>query len=135
MWKSDKYVSDFGKYELSEGFINYYDAETKGVILPTKEKVDFVNVFNGDVIWSKEFDLSGKAKHFDSFIMAYYDLVKVNLGKDDAIYLTTNEGKEVPDIDTYFNKKKYLADRKHSIMINIPEKNMYVLLQGETSTF
>jgi outer membrane protein assembly factor BamB len=135
LWKSDKYVSDFGKYELAEGFISYYDADTKGVLLPTKEKVDFVNAFTGDVIWSKQFDLTGKAKHFDCFIMKYYDLVKVNTSKEDAIYLTTTEGKEISDIEPYFNKKKYLADRKHSIMINIPEKNMYVLMQGETSLF
>jgi outer membrane protein assembly factor BamB len=66
--------------------------------------------------------------------MSYYDLVKIT-GKDTEIYLTTAEGKEITDIEPYFNKKKYMADRKHAFIIDIPEKNMYVLMQGETNKF
>jgi len=135
LWSSDKYVSDFGQYELSVGFSNYYDPLTNGVLLPTRESVDFVDVNNGKVIWSKNISLTGKAKEFDCFIMQYYDLVKVITGKETETYLTTAEGKEVTDIEPYFNKKKYMADRKHATMISIPEKNMYVIMQGETSKF
>lgn len=133
LWKSSKYVSDFGKYELSEGFQNNFDSETFGVILPTKESVDFVDVYTGNILWSKSFEMSGKAKQFDCYNMNYYDLVRIVLGKDEEMYLTAREGKEVTDIEPYFNKKKYLTDRKHATTINIPEKNMYVIMQGETS--
>jgi len=133
LWKSSNYVSDYGKYELSEGFQNNYDSETKGVLLPTKENVDFTDVYTGKILWSKSFELSGKAKQFDCYTMNYYDLVKVVLGKDESLYLTTHEGKEISDIEPFFNKKKYLSDRKHATVLNIPEKNMYVIMQGETS--
>jgi len=133
LWKNNKYVSDYGKYELSVGFQNYFDAETNGVLLPTKDNVDFVDVYSGNVIWSKSFELTGKAKQFDCYIMNYYDLVKINLSKEEGIYLTTRDGKEVTEIEPYFNKKKYMADRKHATMISIPEKNMYIVMQGETS--
>ena len=135
LWSSDKYVSDFGQYELSTGFSTYYDPLTNGVLLPTKESVDLVNVNNGKLIWSKNISLTGKAKEFDCFIMKYYDLVKVITGKETETYLTTSDGKEVTDIEPYFNKKKFMADRLHATIIDIPEKNMYVLMQGETSNF
>lgn len=133
LWKSDKYVSDFGSYELSDGFTNYYDYETNGVLLPTKESVELTDVSTGRVIWSKAIELSGRARDFDCFIMNYYDLVKIITGKDSEFHLTTKDGKEVKDIEPYFNKQKYLADRKHAKMLQIPEKNMYVIMQGETS--
>jgi outer membrane protein assembly factor BamB len=135
LWSSDKYVSDFGQYELSAGFSTYYDPLTNGVLLPTKESVDLVNVNNGKLIWSKNISLTGKAKEFDCYIMKYYDLVKVITGKENETYLTTADGKEVTDIEAYFNKKKFMADRLHATIIDIPEKNMYVLMQGETSNF
>lgn len=133
LWTSDKYVSDFGEYELSTGFSNYYDPETGGVLLPTKESVDLVEVTSGKTIWSKPFALTGKAKNFDCYIMNYYDLVCIVQGKENSIYLTTIDGKEVTDIEPYFNKKKYMADRQHAFVVDIPEKNMYVLMQGETN--
>lgn len=133
LWKSDKYVSDFGKYELSEGFENYFDAETNGVLLPSRDNVDFVDVYSGKVIWSKNFELTGKAKQFDCYIMNYYNLVKIITGKEESIYLTTREGTEVTETDPYFNQKKYMADRKHATMIGIPDKNMYIIMQGETN--
>lgn len=133
LWKSEKYVSDMGSYELSDGFEYYFDPETNGVLLPTKESVEFVDVTNGNVIWEKKIQLTGKPKDFDCFLMNYYDLVKVETGKDEAFYLTTREGNEVSDIEPYFNKKKFLADKKHASIITIPEKNMYVIMQGETS--
>lgn len=133
LWKSDKYVSGFGSYELSDGFSNYYDSKTNGVLLPTKESVEFTDVSTGKVIWSKKIELSGKAKDFDCYIMKYYDLVKVITGKDSEYYLTTHDGQEVFDNEPYFNKQKYLADRKHARMLQIPDKNMYVIMQGETS--
>jgi outer membrane protein assembly factor BamB len=135
LWKSDKYVSDFGDYELSNGFSSYYDPATNGVLLPTNESVDFVDVRTGKTIWSKAFTLAGKSKDFDSFIMAYYDLVMVITGKESEMYLTTSEGKEVTEIEPYFNKKKYLNDRLHASVIDIPDKNLYVLMQGETNKF
>jgi outer membrane protein assembly factor BamB len=135
LWSSDKYVSDFGQYELSDGFSNYYDAGTNSVLLPTKETVDLVDVNTGKIRWSKAITLSGKEKEFDCFIMQYHDLVKIITGKESEIYLTTTEGKEIKDIEPYFNKKKYLSDRRHAFIIDIPEKNMYVLMQGETNKF
>jgi len=133
LWKSNEYVSDFGKYELSEGFKNYYDPKTNGVLLPTKEKIDFVNVKTGDVIWSKAFDISGKARDFDCFIMNYYDLVKVITGKDSEIYLTTNTGEEVTDIEKYYDKKKALVNASRATYLEIPEKNCYVIMKGRES--
>ncbi|MBK7031488.1 MAG: hypothetical protein IPH45_20860 [Bacteroidales bacterium] len=97
------------------------------------ESVDFVDVYAGNILWSKSFELSGKARQFDCYIMNYYDLVRIVLGKDEDIYLTNRDGREVSDIEPYFNKKKYLSDRKHATTLNIPEKNMYVIMQGETS--
>ena len=135
LWSNDKYVSDYGQYKLSEGFSNYYDPATNSVLLPTKESVDLVNVETGKLIWSKSFSLTGKAKEFDCYIMKYYDLVKVITGKESEIYLTTTDGKEVTDIEPYFNKKKYMADRLHATVIDIPSKNMYVIMQGETNNF
>lgn len=134
LWSSDKYVSDLGDYELSDGFSFYYDPGTNGVLLPTKESVDFVDVTSGKILWSKPITQNGKNKDFDCFIMSYYDLVKIS-GKDTEIYLTTTEGKEVKDIEPYFNKKKFMSDRTHALIIDIPEKNMYVLMQGETNKF
>jgi len=134
LWSSDKYVSDLGDYELSDGFSNYYDPGTKGVLLPTKESVDFVDVTSGKILWSKAIAQNGKNKDFDCFIMSYYDLVKIS-GKETEIYLTTADGKEVTDIEPYFNKKKYMSDSEHAFIIDIPDKNMYVLMQGETNKF
>jgi len=133
LWSSDKYVSELGDYELSIGFSDYYDEMTNGVLLPTKESVDLVDVNTGKTIWSKPITLTGKSKDFDCFIMTYYDLVKIITGKDNEICLTVNEGKEVSDYDSYFNKKKYLADRKHAKILDIPEKEMYVLMITETN--
>lgn len=133
LWKSNAYVSDFGKYELSEGFKNYYDPKTNGVLLPTKDKVEFVNVQTGDVIWSKSFDLSGKARDFDCFIMQYYDLVKIATGKDSQIYLTTIKGEEVSDIEAYYDKKKALSAASRATVLEIPEKNCYVIMKGRES--
>lgn len=135
LWSSDKYVSDLGDYELSDGFSNYYDPGTNSVLLPTKESVDLVDVNSGKILWSKAITLTGKAKDFDCFIMTYYDLVKIITGKETEIYLTTAEGKEVSDTEPYFNKKKFMADRLHATVIDIPDKNMYVLMQGETNNF
>ncbi len=135
LWSSDKYVSDLGQYELSDGFSNYYDPVTNSVLLPTKESVDLVDVNTGKILWSKTITLSGKGKDFDCFIMRYYDLVKIITGKESELYLTTADGKEVKDIDPYFNKKKYMSDRKHAAVIDISDKNMYVIMQGETNKF
>jgi outer membrane protein assembly factor BamB len=132
LWSSDKYVSDIGDYELSRGFALYYDPATNGVLLPTKESVDLVNVTTGKTIWSKPIVLTGKVKDFDCFIMTYYDLVKIMTGKDAFICVTVDEGKEVTDYESYFNKKKYLADRKHAKILDIPEKDMYVLMITQT---
>ncbi len=133
LWKSNEYVSDFGKYELSEGFSNYYDPKLNGVLLPTTDRVDFVNVKNGNIIWSKKFDITGKAKDFDCFIMNYYDLVKVITGKDTQIYLTTTTGEEVSDIDKYYDKKKALKNASRATYLEIPEKNCYVIMKGRES--
>jgi outer membrane protein assembly factor BamB len=133
LWTSDKYVSDFGKYELSDGFSNYFDYVTNGVLLPTKESVDLVDVNSGKIIWSKPFTLAGKAKEFDCFIMNYYDLVEIVTSKESVSYLTITDGKEVDDIDPFFNKKKYLSSRQHSQVIDIKDKNMYILMLGETN--
>ncbi|HLP03927.1 MAG TPA: PQQ-binding-like beta-propeller repeat protein [Paludibacter sp.] len=135
LWKSDKYVSDFGKYELSEGFRNYYDSKTNGILLPTKENVEFVNVRTGDVIWSKSVDLTGKAKDFNCYIMAYYDLVSINTGKDNSIYLATRTGEEVDNIEEYYDMKKALTSRSRTTVIDIPEKNCYVIMKGKESAF
>ena len=135
LWTSDKYVSDFGQYELSYGFSNYYDEETNSVLLPTKESVDLVDVTTGKTIWTKPINLTGKSKEFNCFIMNYYNLVKIVTGKEDEAYFTTTDGKEVTDIEPYFNKKKFMADRLHATIIDIPDKNMYVLMQGETNRF
>jgi len=135
LWSSDKYVSDLGDYRLSDGFSNYYDPGTNSVLLPSRGSVDLVDVNTGKLLWSKAITLTGKAKDFDCFIMQYHDLVKIISGKESEIYLTVNEGKEVNDIGPYFNKKKFMSDRKHAFIIDIPEKNMYVLMQGETNKF
>ena len=135
LWSSEKYVSDLGDYDLADGFSNYYDPGTNSVLLPTKESVDLVDVNSGKVLWSKTIALTGKAKNFDCFIMQYHDLVKIITGKESEIYLTTADGKEVNDIEPYFNKKKYMSDTRHAFIIDIPEKNMYVLMQGETNKF
>ncbi|MBK7212506.1 MAG: PQQ-binding-like beta-propeller repeat protein [Bacteroidales bacterium] len=133
LWQSDKYVSDYGQYELSYGFENFFDLSSKGVLLPTKESVDLVEVNTGKQIWSRKFELSGKAKEFDCMILAYYNLVKITTGKETAIYLTTTDGKEVTDIEPYFDLKKYLSDRKFATILPIKDKNMYVIMQGETN--
>lgn len=133
LWKSNAYVSDFGKYELSEGFKSFYDPKTQGILLPTKEKIDFVNVKTGDVIWSKSFDITGKVRDFDCFIMEYYDLVKVITGKDSEMYLTTNTGKEVTDVDMYYDKKKALQNASRATYLEISEKNLYVIMKGKDS--
>ncbi|MDO9635289.1 MAG: PQQ-binding-like beta-propeller repeat protein [Paludibacter sp.] len=133
LWKSNNYVSDFGKYELSNGFKNYFDTKTNGVLLPTKEKIDFVNVMTGEVIWSKAFDIAGKARDFDCFIMEYYNLVKVITGKDSEIFLTTDKGIEVADIEKYYDKKKALKNASRASYLEIPEKNCYVIMKGKES--
>ena len=135
LWKSANYVSDFGDYELSAGFQNYFDQKTNGVLLPTKDRVEFVNVKTGDVIWSKSFDLSGKAKNFDCYIMNNYDLVKITTVKDTQIYVTTDEGKEVTDIDMYYDKKKALSSASRATVLDIPERNCYVIMKGKESVF
>lgn len=133
LWKSNEYVSDFGKYELSTGFTNYYDPKLNGVLLPNTDRVDFVNVKNGNIIWSKTFDITGKAKDFDCFIMNYYDLVKIITGKDSQLYLTTTKGEEVSDIEQYYDKKKALKDASRATYLEIPEKNCYVIMKGRES--
>lgn len=133
LWESDKYVSDYGQYKLSTGFSNFFDYETNGVLLPTKENVDFVNIRTGEVLWSKKFELDGKAKKFDCYIMKYYDLVRIQNGDETETYLTTKEGKVVTDIEPYFNRKKFISDRAYVAMVTIPEHNMYVALQGASS--
>ena len=133
LWSSDKYVSDFGSYELSIGFSDYYDPGTNGVLLPTKESVDLVDVNTGKTIWSKPIKLTGKAKDFNCFIMTYYDLVKIVTAKDSETLLTIADGKEVTDAEPYFNKKKYLGNRQHAQIIDIPDKNMYILMLGENN--
>lgn len=132
LWSSDKYVSDFGQYELEAGFGRDYDETSNGVLLPTKETVDLVNITTGKTLWSKPVAVSGKPKDFNCFIMTYYDLVKIMTGKDSEILLTISDGKEVTDFDKYFNKKRYLADRMHAKIIDIPEKEMYVLMITES---
>lgn len=135
LWKSDKYVDEFGKYELSEGFTNYFDALTGCVLLPTKESVDFVDVFNGKIRWSKTFTLEGKARHFNCFLMEYYNLVKIQTGEETSIYLTTSEGTEVSDIEPYYNKKKALAQAYRATILEIPERHQYVIMKGKDSKF
>ncbi|MFZ4522241.1 MAG: PQQ-binding-like beta-propeller repeat protein [Bacteroidales bacterium] len=134
LWSSDQFVSDLGDYELSAGFSNYYDERTNGVLLPTKETVNLVDVTSGKTIWSKAIAVTGKMKDFNCFIMTYYDLVKIITGKETSILLTVADGKEVTDFDSFFNKKKYLADRKHAKIIDIPEEEIYVLMITETNT-
>lgn len=133
LWKSNEYVSDFGKYELSTGFKSYYDPKTNGVLLPTKDKIDFVNVQTGQVIWNKTFDISGKPRDFDCYLLEYYDLVKVITGKDTQIYLTTNSGEEVTEIDQYYDKKKALINASRATYLEIPDKNCYVIMKGRES--
>lgn len=135
LWKSNKYVSEFGEYELSDGFKNYYDENTHGVLLPTKEKVEFVNVQTGAVIWSKAFDIERKAKNFNCYIMEYYDLVKIVTGKDSEIYLNTSTGEEVNDIEKYYDKKKALRNASRATYLEIPERNCYVIMKGKESVF
>jgi outer membrane protein assembly factor BamB len=133
LWKSATYVSKLGDYKAEDGFVRDYDPATKGVILPTKETIDFVDIFTGKPLWSKSFALEGKQKNFDCFVMMYYDLVCVNTGKESSMFFTTKEGKEVTDIEPYLDLKKLRSDSKHAKKLDIPEKNMYVILQGETS--
>lgn len=135
LWKSNEYVDEFGKYELSDGFSNYYDESTQCVLLPTKTTVDFVEVYTGKVKWSKSFELEGKARHFDCYIMAYYNLVKIQTGEETSIYLTTSEGKEVEDIDLYYNKKKALTEARRATFLEIPERKQYVIMKGKDSKF
>lgn len=133
LWKSDKYVSDFGEYELSNGFQNYFDPKTKGVLLPTKEQVEFVNVQTGDVIWSKAFDITGKAKNFDCMILKNYSLVKLITGKDSEIFLSTPTGEEITNPENYYDRKSALKTAKKSTYVEIPDKNMYVLMKRKES--
>lgn len=127
LWTSNRYISGLGDYDLGEGFKNYYDPTTNGILLPTRESVDLTNVNTGKTIWSIPVVLNGKGKDFDCFIMEYYDLVEIQNGES-VKYYTIGEGKEVKDIDSWFNRKKYLADQLHSHMIDIPDKGMYVLM-------
>lgn len=133
LWKSANYVSNFGDYELSVGFQNYFDARTNGILLPTKDKVEFVNVKTGDVIWSKAFDITGKAKDFDCMILKNYNLVKLITGKDSEIYLSTSTGEEITDPENYYDKKSALKNTTKSTFIEIPDKNMYVLMKRKES--
>ncbi len=133
LWKSNIYVSKLGDYKAEDGFMRDYDPETKGVILPTKETIDFVDIFTGKPLWSKTFALEGKQKNFDCFVMPYYDLICVNTGKESSLFFTTKEGTEVTDIEPYLDLKKLRSDSKYAKTLSIPEKNMYVILQGETS--
>jgi outer membrane protein assembly factor BamB len=133
LWSSDKYVSDFGKYELAFGFSDYYSEKTNAVLLPTKGSVDLVEVTTGKTVWSKPITLTGKSKEFDCFIMANYNLVKIITGKESSIFLTVEDGKEVTDIEQYFDKKKFLASGSRTRILDIPEKEMYVLMITETN--
>lgn len=133
LWKSEEYVDEFGKYELSDGFTNYYDEATNCVLLPTKESVDFVNVFTGKLRWTKSFTLEGRAKHFDCYIMEYYNLVKIQTGEETSMYLTTDGGDEVDDTEAYYNKKKALAQGYRATYLEIPELNQYVIMKGKDS--
>jgi outer membrane protein assembly factor BamB len=134
LWSSDKYISSLGDYELSVGFSSNYDLKTNGVLLSTRESVDLVDVSTGKTIWSKPFTLNGKSKDFDCFIMNYYDLVKSITGKESQLCVTIEDGKEVTDYEKYFNKKKYLADRQHAKILDIPEKGIYVLMISQTES-
>lgn len=131
LWSSDRYISELGDYELSDGFTNYYDPVSNGVLLPTRETVDLVEVTTGKTLWSQPTGITGKAKDFDCFIMKYYDLVKI-VNTDGSRYFTITDGKEVTDQEPYFNRKKFLANQKHANIIEIPEKNLYVLMITES---
>ncbi|HPS62879.1 MAG TPA: PQQ-binding-like beta-propeller repeat protein [Bacteroidales bacterium] len=130
LWSSDKYISDLGDYELSDGFSNYYDVTTNGVLLPTRTSVDLVDVTTGKVRWSVPVNIEGKGKGFDCYIMKYYDLVKIET-KESGTYYTVDGGKEVTDIEPFFNRKKFLANQEHASLIDIPDKGMYVLMMSE----
>jgi outer membrane protein assembly factor BamB len=132
LWSSDKYVSDLGRYELSTGFSWSYDPITNGVLLLTKESVDLIDINTGKLIWSKPLAITGKTKDLNCYIMEYYDLVRIITGDETEILLTIRDGKEVSDSDPYFNKKKFMANMQHARIIDIPEKDMYVLMLGET---
>ncbi|MDP4281307.1 MAG: PQQ-binding-like beta-propeller repeat protein [Bacteroidota bacterium] len=127
LWKSDKYISGLGGYDLGEGFSNYYDIQTNGVLLPTKESVNFVDVNTGNIIWSKPITISGKG--FDCFFLQYYNLVKIVNGGNGSYY-TIDKGNEVTEIEPYFNRKKFLANQLHSHIIEIP--GMYILMLTES---
>ncbi len=130
LWSSDKYISGLGDYELSEGFSNYYDAPTNGVLLPTRGSVDLVNVTTGKPVWSVPVTVEGKGKGFDCFIMKYYDLVRID-SKESVAYYTVADGKPVSDTEPYFNRKKFLANQAHARLIDLPDKGMYVMMMTE----
>jgi outer membrane protein assembly factor BamB len=134
LWQSDKYLSGFGEFNLSSNFRLDYDKETKGVLLPTKETIDFVNVSNGEVIWSHNFQMQGKEKHFNCFIMGNYDLVRVMTDKDAQFYLTIKSGQEITDTEPYYNRKKAFSKKSHTQLVSIPEKDMYVVMKGKNSS-
>lgn len=134
LWKSDKYMSEYGGFSLNSNFRLDYNEATNGVLLPTTQTIDLVNVGTGEVIWSKPYTLQGKEKDFNCFIMTNYNLVRVMVGNDSEFYLDVATGKEVTDIESHYDRKKAMAYNKNNTIVNIPEKQMYVVMRASTNS-
>ena len=134
LWKSDKYKSEYGGFNLNSNFRLDYDEATNGIILPTTETVDLVNVSTGEILWSKPYSLTGKEKEFNCFIMVNYHLVRVITGNNSEFYLSVANGEKVTDIESHYNMKKALAYNKKNTIVSIPEKKMYVVMRASNSS-
>jgi outer membrane protein assembly factor BamB len=135
LWKSEKYISEKGGFSLSSNFEHDYDKLTNGVLLATENAIELVNVLSGETIWTQPFEMEGKNKTFDAYIMSNYDLVRVTTGKDSEFYLTITEGETITDPELYYNQKKAFEKDKKSVVVSIPEKNMYVVMKAKNNTF
>ncbi|MBN1116535.1 MAG: PQQ-binding-like beta-propeller repeat protein [Bacteroidales bacterium] len=134
LWKSEKYMSEYGGFSLNSNFRLDYDEATNGVVLPTTESIDLINVNTGEIIWSKPYTLTDKIKEFNCFIMANYHLVRVMTGNDSEFYLSVDSGEEVSDIESHYDKKKALEYDKRNTIVTIPEKGMYVVMRASNNS-
>ena len=136
MWKSDKYVAEKGEYSLKNGLKYSYDASTKTLLLCSDESIEVVKASSGDVVWTKRYAMDGKEKYFDCYYRKYYNLVCVDISKEECIYLDKSNGSDVTDITPYFDFESYISDRENTRnIVQIPEKNMFVTLQFKRSIF
>lgn len=133
LWKSKEYLSEKGDFKLADNFSNAFDKSSGGVLLSTENSINLVKITNGEAIWSTPYAADAKAKNFDAYIMSNYDLVCIVTGKDTEYYLSTQKGEKVDNIDAFYNQKKAFENDKKSVVVTIPEKNMYVVMKAKTS--